>query len=42
MADPGEERFLDRYCTGLLIASPEHVFYKGLKLFPHIRIYANM
>jgi len=42
MADPGEERFLDRYCTGLLIASPEHVFYKGLKLFPHVRIYANM
>jgi hypothetical protein len=24
-----------------VMADPEHVFYKGLKLFPHIRIYAN-
>ncbi|KAH9971656.1 putative serine esterase-domain-containing protein [Lactifluus volemus] len=24
-----------------VMADPEHVFYRGLKLFPHIRIYAN-
>jgi len=24
-----------------VMADPEYVFYKGLKLFPHIRIYAN-
>jgi hypothetical protein len=27
--------------TGLLKVSPERVFIEGLKLFPHIRLYAN-
>jgi hypothetical protein len=27
--------------TALLMVIPEHVFIEGLKLFPHIRLYAN-
>jgi len=40
MTDPGKGHF-SFADTGLLIIHPDRVFFQGLKLFPHIRIYAN-
>ena len=39
MADPGKEH--SSGCSAFLMVNPEHIFFQGLKLFPHIRIYAN-
>ena len=39
MADPG--RVTAHYPCNLLITHLDRVFFQGLRLFPHIRIYAN-